>query len=452
MDDGNAMLEQKKALARRLLIEKMKRKLSEERSDKYRSYTYDMYMYSMSPELSEIDGFNAWMESAIADGIYPFESARLGTQKTTVKLRRDAGEVLDVLNFASYNYLGLGYHPEVILAAQEAVARYGLGAASAPVLSGTYEIHRQFENELIRFFGLADRGVSLFTSGFGANLGTIQAFVQPGHHVILDQSSHMSLLEGARVSGATIHYFRHNDMAHLQELLVEVEPRKNRTLVCMEGVYSGDGDFGRVAEAVALTKRAGAYLLVDEAHSTFLAGTNGRGVAEMQGVLGEIDLYILTMSKGLSGVGGALIARKAICRYVNWYAKCRLFSAALDPAVTGGMLRGLELLQGPEGIARRKRLIENADYLRSRLRHRVEIGPSESWIIPVIFGSDRNTLVIYDHLQRSGLDVSIMQFPAVPKNEARLRLFVTSEHTREQLDQAARLVIEAAEYYNFARR
>ena len=452
MENGNQTLERKRELARRLLAERMKQKYGEDRRDHYRSYTYDMFMYSMGPGLSEIEGFNGWVESAVGDRIYPFESVRLGTQKSTVMLSRETGEVLDVLNFASYNYLGLGYHPAVIQAAQDAVARYGLGAASAPVLSGTYEIHRRFETELLRFFGLPGRGVSLFTSGFGANLGTIQAFVQPGHHVILDQSSHMSLLEGARASGATVHYFRHNDMAHLREILAEVEPAKNRTLVCMEGVYSGDGDFGRVADAVELTKRTGAYLLVDEAHSTFVGGANGRGVAEMQGVLDDVDLYILTMSKGLSGVGGALIARKEICRYVNWYAKCRLFSAALDPAVTGGMLRGLEVLGTPEGVARRERLTKNADYLRSLLRGRVEIGSSESWIVPVIFGSEKNTLVIYDHLQRKGLDTSVMQFPAVPKNEARLRLFVTSEHTPQQIERAAGLVIEAAEYYRFAIR
>jgi glycine C-acetyltransferase len=221
--------------------------------------------------------------------------------------------------------------------------------------------------------------------------------------------------------------------------------------VATEGVFSADGDFGKLKEIVALCKRFNARLLVDEAHSILVAGEHGRGVAEAQGVLADIDLFVVTFSKGFGGVGGALIAKKEITQYVNWYAKCRMFSCAMDPAVTGGILKGLELAASPEGAARRARIRENADYFRALLRDRVAIRESESWIIPVHYGSERLTIPINDHLQRHGLDTSIMQFPAVPKQESRIRLFVTSEHSRPQLDRAAQIIFDAALRFGFLR-
>ncbi|PIQ98144.1 MAG: hypothetical protein COV67_00565 [Nitrospinae bacterium CG11_big_fil_rev_8_21_14_0_20_56_8] len=418
-------------------------------SDAYKNYTYDMFMFSMGDGLDEIDAFNEWVEHAQRDRLYCFEAARTGTQKTLVQIQRETGEVLDVLNFSSYNYLGLGYHPEVIRAAQEAIGKFGLGAASSPVISGTYSIHKEFEKALIEFYDLPDCGVTLFSSGYGANMGTIPSFVQPGHHIVMDQASHMSIMEAARLSGARMHFFPHNDPARLETLLKKLSADQTRVLVCAEGVYSSDGDFGRLGEIVPLAKKYGAYVLVDEAHSSLIAGEKGRGVAEMQGVLDRVDLHIITFSKSFAGVGGALIANKKITQYVNWYAKCRLFSCALDPGVTGGMLKVLELARGPEGQQRRKRIRENADYLRELLQGKVELGASQSWIVTVIYRRERITLEVYDFIQRNGLDASIMEFPAVPKNEARFRMFVTSEHTRPQLERAAEIVLAAARHFKF---
>ena len=215
-------------------------------------------------------------------------------------------------------------------------------------------------------------------------------------------------------------------MDHLEEILAAISDPYKRVLVCSEGVYSGDGDFGNVKEIVRIAKKHGAFTLVDEAHSVLVAGENGRGVCEQQGVLEDVDLYVMTFSKAFGGVGGALLAKKDVCQYVNWYAKCRMFSCALDPGVTAGMTKVLELAAGPEGRARRKRLIENADYLRDQLKDDVDLALSRSWIVTVVYGSDNMGLNLNDFLQRRGLDTSLMQFPAVPKNEARIRMFVTS--------------------------
>jgi glycine C-acetyltransferase len=410
-----------------------------------------MFMFSFGHDLDEVDEFAAWRRALVEAGVYPFETTRQEGQRPSVRLVRDSGEALDVLNFANYNYLGLGYHPEVIAAAQQAIARYGLGAACAPNLSGTLQVHRDLEDALVDFFGLPDRGVTLFTSGYGANTGTLQALVQRGHHVVLDRLAHMSLLEGARASGADVHYFDHNDPDHLDAVLADVCGTGARVVVCVEGVYSADGDFGRLAEIVAVTKRRGAYLLVDEAHSTLLAGAHGRGVAEQEGVLAEVDFYVATLSKSFSGIGGALVARKPVTQYVNWYARSRLFSCALDPGVTGGMIKVLELARGTVGDERRARLRANAAHLRALLAPHVPIGPSESWIVPVIFGQDALTFDVTDFVQRRGLDTSVMQFPSVPKNESRLRLFINSEHSAADLDRSAGIILEAADRFGFRR-
>lgn len=415
----------------------------------YKEYTYDMFMMNVSQEPEEMVLFSNWLDQLNAENINSFESVRDNAQKTEIDLTRPSGEKLSLLNFSSYNYLGLSYHPEVVKAAQEAVAVYGIGAASSPVISGTYGIHQELEDRLLGFFSLPDRGISLFSSGYGVNLGVLQAFAKPGNHVILDRSAHMSLLEGAKISGASISYFRHNDMEYLEELLKEKCDGFNRVLICLEGVYSGDGDYGNIKGAVKLAKQYGAYTLVDEAHSVLVAGENGKGVCEAQGVLEEVDLYVMTFSKAFGGIGGAVLAKKEICRYINWYAKCRMFSCALAPGVTGGMCKALEIAASEEGARRRQRLIEHANYFRSLLEGKVNLGYSESWVVTVVFGQDKKTLDVNNYLQHQGLDTSIMQFPAVPKNEARIRMFVTSEHTKAQIEQAARIVLSAAEHFQF---
>lgn len=452
-------VEEKRALANDLLRKKaeaagVSTRASEQELPPYTRQTYDMFLSSQSPEHAAASRFNRWVADIDADGAWGFEAARSAAQRTEIEAERADGTRLSMLNMSSYNYLGYGYHPEVIAAAKAALDRYGLGAASSPVQSGTLELHKELERALADFVGLADRGVSLFSSGYAVNTGTISAMVHQGHHVVLDRNAHASLLEGAQLSKATIWYFRHNDVEDLERVLATIaaQGRRTRILVGTEGVFSADGDFGRLKEIAAVCEKHDAWLLVDEAHSILVAGETGRGVAEAQGVLEKVGLLVVTFSKAFGAVGGALIAHKEITQYVNWYAKCRMFSCAIDPAATAGVLKGLELGRSADGAARRTRLLENADRFRARLRERVSIRDSDSWIVPVHYGTERLTMPINDFLQRRGLDASIMQFPAVPKQESRIRLFVTSEHTEEQLERAAQIIFEAAERFGFLAR
>lgn len=415
----------------------------------YLDYSYDMFLSSIDGEQSEAVRFSEWIDMVERDGRYPFEAARLSAQYPKVRARRTDGREVEILNFSSYNYLGLGYHPEVIEAAKAALDQYGLGACSSPVQAGTLDLHRQLEARLLDFVGLPGRGVSLFSSGYGVNTGTISAVMKRRHHLVVDKSAHMSILEGAQLSRAKIHYFEHNDAEHLRSILAELAPTGRRTLVCTEGVFSADGDFGALDQIVPMAKEYGAQVLVDEAHSFGVAGPTGRGVAEQHGVLEDVDYLVVTFSKALGGVGGALITRAELARYVNWYARCRMFSCALDPAVTAGVTKAIELLGSSEGAARRARVLDNATALREAMSG-LNIGPSRSWIVPVIYGAEDRTILLADWLLSRGHEGSVMEFPAVPIGEARVRLFVTSEHDRDQIQQCAQTMREAGAHFGFA--
>jgi len=417
----------------------------------YYDYTYDMFLASADGEKPESIRFSEWIDAASRDGVYSFETPRLEGQDTEVRVRRHDGTQVRLLNFSSYNYLGYARHPQVIEAAKRALDEYGLGACSSPVQAGTLALHTALEHRLVEFIGLPDRGVSLFSSGYAVNTGTISALMKRRHHIVIDKSAHMSMLEGAQLARSELAYFEHNDADHLEAILKEITPAASRVLVCTEGVFSADGDFGALDRIVPIAKAHGAEVLVDEAHSFLLCGSRGRGVAEERGVLDQIDYFVVTFSKALGGIGGALIASREVARYVNWFARCRMFSCALDPAITAGITRSLELAAGSDGEERRRRLHRNAAQLRGALQDEVEIRGSGSWIVPVIFGPENLSIPLADWLQRQGLEGSVMSFPAVPPNEARIRLFVTSEHSAEQISRCAHIVSRAAAEFSFAR-
>ena len=454
-DLKNLSIDEKRALLKKMLLEK-KQKVGKEAEtgtnvgDNYNEYTYDMFAQGASVDHTEVTQFNKWIENATRDGVYAFESERLFEQREEMELVRETGETLKLINFSSYNYFGYGYHPEVKQASKDAIDKFGTGAASSPVISGTFSIHKQLEKNLVDFMGFDNSyGTSLFTSGYGACTGSISAYMKPGSYIILDETSHASLMEGAAISGASIRLFKHNDVKDLEKILKELKSEDVRKLICCEGIYSAEGDRGRVGEIVKLAKKYNAKTFVDEAHSILIAGANGRGVCEEHNVLNDVDMIILTFSKTFCAVGGALIAKKEITQYVNWYARGRMFSAAMPPAVVGSILKALELGAGEDGDIRRKKIKENSNYMKSLLKDKVNTLGSESWIIPVVYYDETIALKLSDYLQRKGVDGGLMNFPAVPKGKARIRLFITSEHTKEQLERSSKIIIKAAEKFGF---
>ena len=427
----------------------MSKKETKKNRPLFTEFTLDMFSRSSGRSHSEIKQFNQWRDEIIEADKYTFETPHLTPQDPEISVRRIHGDEHDLVNFSSYNYLGYANHPEVIQAAKDALDKFGLGATGSPVLNGTFDVHKQLEDALTNFYGQEGYGVSLFSSGYGANIGVVSSYIHKGDYVVLDHSSHASLIDGAVMSQGTVKLFRHNDAEFLEKILKRISKENRRILVCVEGVYSTDGDYGTLKDLVAVSKKYGASILVDEAHSLLIAGKTGKGAVEEFDVLSEVDLVIGTFSKSFGGVGGCVYAKKELINYMNYYARSRMFSCALDPAVTGGILKALELAAGPDGDQKRKRIIENADYLRSLLKDKVDIGTSQSWVIPIIFGDERKSLPLGDYLMRLGYDFSIMMFPAVKKNKSIIRAFVTSEHTKEQLDGCAEALIQASKEYKF---
>ena len=427
----------------------MSDKKTKDNRPSYTEFTLDMFSRSSGKNHSEIKQFNQWRDDIIKADKYTFETPHLTPQTPEISVRRIHGDEHDLVNFSSYNYLGYANHPDVIEAAKDALDAFGLGATGSPLLNGTFDIHKKLENSLTSFFGQEGYGVSLFSSGYGANIGVVSSYIHKGDYVVLDHSSHASLIDGAVMSQGTVKLFRHNDAEFLERILKRISKENRRILVCVEGVYSTDGDYGNLKDIVTFSKNYGASILVDESHSLLIAGKTGKGVVEEFDVLADVDLLIGTFSKSFGGIGGCVYAKNDLINYMNYYARSRMFSCALDPAVTGGIIKALELASGTDGDQKRKRIIDNADYLRSLLKDKVDIGTSQSWVIPIIFGDERKSLPLGDYLMKRGYDFSIMMFPAVKKNKSIIRAFVTSEHTKEQLKGCAEALIDANKEFDF---
>ena len=212
---------------------------AEDETPHWSQQSFEQFMFSDSPQLVEVNGLAQWRQAVKDEGLLPmFEVPHLSGPRTVVQVEQAPHESTDMLNFASYNYMGYATHPEVIAAAKASLDTYGLGAASSPVLSGTLGVHRDLEQAIVDLLGQPDHGVSLFSSGYGTNLGAISAFLNPGQVLVCDRKAHMSILEGGKLAGARMCYFEHNDPDDLDRVLGSLAPDKNRVLVAVEGLYS----------------------------------------------------------------------------------------------------------------------------------------------------------------------------------------------------------------------
>ncbi len=406
----------------------------------------------VSDTKDSIDGFFGSITSREDEEIEDFQDfiqnrskILFRTSKVKPVFLTEDGESL--INFSNYDYLGYSGHPEVIKASQEALDKYGLGSAATPLVGGMLTLHKEFQKELVDFFGKKDTAVTLFSSGFSACSGTISGYMKEGDHVVLDAYMHASSVDGAIFSKANVHYFMHNNMEDLEDVLKGIDNGKNRILVCTEGCFSADGDYGDIKGVVRVSKKYGAKVFVDEAHSMLLTGENGRGVCADQGVLDDVDLLIGTLSKTFSGIGGFLLAKKSISNYIDYSARNHMFSGTLPAAIVGGVFASFKLASGKDGDIKRKKLMENARYLKSLYKDKVMLANTKTWIVPVIIGDEQKTIEVSNYLKEKGVYAPILVYPAAPKGAGRLRHFITSEHTKDQLQKAAGLVIEAAEKF-----
>ena len=408
----------------------------------------NFYSGSSDDAFCMLDPMDEWWGTRAYGACYyqfglPMQTAPL----PTVDIRETLGnEVLkNLVNFSSYNYLGLSYRPEVIDAAVEATRKYGLGASGSPVLSGTMELHVELTEKLAKF--KKKETALLFSTGYSANLGVISGLMRPGDTVITDQYSHASVVDGIILSKARVSFFRHNRVDDLEKKLKRAIGKK---LVVVEGVYSMDGDLPVLPEIVDLCKRYDARIMIDEAHSAFIFGENGRGVAEHFGLEDEIDIHMGTFSKSLGGIGGFIAGSFKLTNYLKAFARSRVFSCALPPGVTAGISKALDIsIAEPE---LRKRLWDNVHFAQKKLREAgVDIGNSESQVIPVMIRDDKHIFSYAEQLIHEGVYLNPVRFPAVGKHRSRFRISISAGHTSEQLERGCDILINVMQRHGLCR-
>lgn len=340
-----------------------------------------------------------------------------------------------LINFSSYDYCGLNGDPRVTAAATAAMERFGTSVSASRVVSGERPFHRDLEVAIARFLGVEDAVVMV--SGHATNVTTIGHLLGPKDLVLTDAFIHNSIVEGARLAGATRLTFRHNDIEHLEELLSANRHAFNRVLVAVEGLYSMDGDTPPLARLVRLKNRYDAWLLVDEAHTLGVVGATGRGIAERDGVdPNAVEMWMGTLSKTLSSCGGFIAGSSALVEYLKATAPGFVFSVGMPASAAAAALAALECLDAePWRVAR---LAENGTrFLAAAKAAGLDTGTSEGLaVIPVIIGDSILAAVVSHRLLAEGVNVQPIIFPAVPEKAARLRFFITSGHTAEDIDTA----------------
>ena len=410
--------------------------ITEQPTQDFTGYDFSNFFYGAGDDpLALVAPFGEWYRQALPRGYDCYSTPMLSAPETMVRVRnRRTGEERTLLNLASYNYLGLSYRPEVKAAAAAALDFYGLGASGSPILSGTMAPHGELAAAISAF---KNKPASLlFPTGYSTTLGVISGLMRPGDSVIMDQYAHASIVDGAVLSRAHPVFFRHNNPSDLARKLRGVTGKK---LVVVEGVYSMDGDTCALPEIVQVARDHGARILIDEAHSTFIYGANGRGVAEHFGLEDEIDIHVGTFSKSLGGQGGFVCGSKELIDYLNAFGRSRFFSCNLSPVLVAGIHEALRLcVREPE---LRTKLWDNVAAVRAVLLSKgVNIGKSTSQVIPVMVNDDKRVFAVAEAMFESGLHLNPVVYPAVPKHKSRLRLSVSSAHRREDLESAAETI------------
>jgi glycine C-acetyltransferase len=411
-------------------------------------YDYTNFYFGAGDDPFALMGpFDDWWNAVRPGGYYLYElplhsapSTRVDVEDTqTHEIRRG------LVNFASYNYLGLSYRPEVKQAIKDAADLYGGGASGSPILSGTTDLHRRFADEIAAF--KKKEAALIFPTGYSANVGTIAGLMRSGDLIVADQYAHASVVDGMILSKANSRFFRHNKVEDLNKKLADFPGKK---LVVVEGVYSMDGDQPPLAGIVEVCKKHGARLMIDEAHSAFVFGEHGRGVVESQGLEDEVDIHLGTFSKSLGGQGGYITGSAQMVNYIRGFSRSRFFSCALSPVVVAGLRKALELAQKEPEL--RKKLWHNVAFMMKKLEdHGVPVGDTTSQVIPIMVRDDARIFQMAEEVFRGGVFINPVKYPAVGKHKSRFRMSISAAHTEEDLDRGADIIIGVLKRYGVCR-
>ncbi|MDX2266426.1 MAG: aminotransferase class I/II-fold pyridoxal phosphate-dependent enzyme [Hyphomicrobiales bacterium] len=357
----------------------------------------------------------------------------------------------ECVNFASYDYLGLNHHPAVAEGARRALDRYGSSVSASRVVAGERPILRELEAALAAHHQTEDAVV--FVSGHATNVHTVATIAGPNDLIVHDALIHNSVAVGATLSGAARRAFPHNDLDALERILRESRGAARNALIVVEGLYSMDGDAPDLARLVEIKERHGAWLMVDEAHSLGVLGATGRGLAEHAGVdPARVDIWMGTLSKTLASCGGYIAGSGALVDLLKFSAAGFVYSVGLAPPSAGAALAALQTLRAePDRVAR---LADNGRYFVERAKSAgLDVGFAAGYAIaPVMVGDSLRAVKLAERMLERGYNALPIIYPAVPMQSARLRFFLMSTHTREQIDgavTAAREELEALEKQNF---
>jgi glycine C-acetyltransferase len=375
------------------------------------------------------------LETLRQEGLYRRLRVLAGEQKPRARF-----DGRDVINLSSNNYLGLTTHPKLREAAIRAVNELGAGSGSVRTIAGTMDIHMELERK-IAVFKKTEAAV-VFQSGFTANAGAVSSILGKEDLILSDELNHASIIDGARLSRATIKVFPHRDTDALRKLLEETSAWKRR-LVITDGVFSMDGDIAPLPAIAALAREHGAIMMVDDAHSSGVLGKNGRGTIDHYGIHGQVDIQVGTLSKAIGVLGGYVCGSKSLIEYLYHRARPFLFSTSHPPAVAAACIAAFEVLEEePERI---ERLWSNTKRFKAGLKRLgFDTGISETPITPIIVGEADKAMRLSDLAFERGVFAQGIGFPTVAKGRARLRTIVTATHTEEELDRALEILGDAA--------
>ena len=366
-------------------------------------------------------------------GIYPYFHALESRQDTEVIMEGKRRIML-----GSNNYLGLTAAPEVIAAAEAALAEYGTGCSGSRFLNGTLRLHLELERELADF--VHKDGAVTFSTGFQSNLGIISALVGRGDYVICDRENHASIYDGCRLSFGKMLRYRHADMDDLEAKLKAV-PESAGCLIVTDGVFSMGGDIAKLPEICDLAEKYGARVMVDDAHGLGVIGEGGRGTASHFGLEDKVDVIMGTFSKSLASLGGYMAASELVCDYVRHNSRPFIFSASIPPSSCAAALAALRLLEEHPELP--QRLSALASHARAGLKARgLRIIESETPIIPIYTYEMEHTLVSAKRLYDAGVYVNPVLPPAAVPGECLLRVSCMATHTEALLDEAMDIIAE----------
>jgi glycine C-acetyltransferase len=349
----------------------------------------------------------------------------------------------EVINLSSNNYLGLTTNKALKRAAIDAVKKYGAGAGAVRTIAGTMTLHMELEEQIAKFKGT--EACVVFQSGFTANAGTVSAILGKEDLIISDELNHASIIDGCRLSRATIKVFKHKDVADCERICKETENWPGHKLLITDGVFSMDGDIAPLAKLCDLAEKYNCIMMIDDAHSSGVLGKNGRGTVDHAGVHGRVHIQVGTLSKAIGVMGGYVCGSRDLIDFLYRRARPFLFSTSHPPASAAACIAAFTLLDSAEGERLIKKMWSNTKFFKRQLKKRgFKFGTSETPIVPIHVGEAAKAFEFSKKLFDAGVYAPAVGFPTVAEGKARLRAIVTATHKRSDLERACEILEQVA--------